>query len=165
MKAPPNPVRPIRAYRLRRIINGLGPRYQLPSSGALRVLAAALTGMQSCNDPVQWDPDFEVRSFDEYGHEHLRLRTRKPVWLRLKSATGSPKRRQKSLGNLLPDIAAEFRKAMKPTNPNEPFGDRDGPVADFVAAVIPLIFPGQELSADAVGQRLARRQKKTRACR
>jgi hypothetical protein len=126
MKAPPGHVEPITAARLAKIIVGLG--YPVPPDQELDVMAAVFTGMQSCNDPVQWDdPNFEVREYDEYGRERLRLRTRKPVWLRLKSAIGLPRRREKDWSDLMFDIAARFRQAIRAVDPDLPLGDRDGP--------------------------------------
>jgi hypothetical protein len=169
MKASPPHVAPITADQLRRIIEGLGDRYRVPSSDALNVLAAVLTGMQSCNDPDDWGRggEFEVRveATTKGSPAHIEGIKGSPARLdkrgllpRLtfdadKRTIGHPRRRRRGL---LPDIAAEFRKAMKPTNPNAPLGDRDGPVADFVAAVIPLIFQGHRLSASAAGQRITR---------
>lgn len=165
MKAPPPHVAPITTGQLRKIIAGLGKRYCPPSANELAVLAAVLTGMQSCNliDDLGQGPEFFTRVEDVKGGP-ARIH-KEPPWLQLtfdadKRAIGHPRRRKKTWRDLAPDIAAEFRKAMRPTNLHEPFRDRDGPVAAFVAAVVPLIFPDQRPSAGAVGQCLARRAAK-----
>lgn len=170
MKAPPDTVRPIAVEQVREIIEGL--KYPLPTSDKLSEMAALLTGMQSCNrDPVvelASEPEVRVKGVVVGRDRVTRLTgketvTRVPVHLRFAFARGDMKhwgkRRQRGWRDFAPDIAARFRQAMKGVGPDLPLGDRDGPVASFVAAVVPLAFPGQRPSAGAVGQLLARRRK------
>jgi hypothetical protein len=140
------------------------------------VLAAVLTGMQSCNDPDDWGQggEFEVcveattKGSPAYieGIKGSPARSdKRGLRPRLtfdtdKRAIGHRRRDERDWRDFDSDIAAEFRKAMETTNRDEPFGDRGGPVERFVAAVVPLIFPDQHPSADAVGQHLARVAKK-----
>jgi hypothetical protein len=180
MKAPPNAgtVQPITADQLRKIIEGLqcssqvrgrrrpAPRRwrcHVPSDDKLSVAAATLTGMRSCNlDPCQ-----------EWGNHRVEVRGRArietvPPWLPLAfdataRAIGHPRKKKKGWRDFAPDIAALFRGMMEEANPGRPFRDRDGPLADFVATVIPLIFPNEKPSASAVGQYLARWRRKARA--
>jgi hypothetical protein len=122
--------------------------------------AVEFTKMQRCNDPPSpwWENpgDFTLRVNEGPA------RSQTPVHLRAAYAHGRAlppwERRKKDWRDLAPDIAAGFRRLY----PDETFRDRDGPLARFVAEVIPLIFPDQRPSASAVGQFLAR---KTRARR
>jgi hypothetical protein len=160
MRAPPDAgtVQPITADKLRKIIEGL--QCHVPSDDKLSVAAAMLTGMQSCNlDPCQEWGDYRV---EERGRARIET---VPSWLRLtfdadKRAIGHPRKKKKGWRDFASDIADLFRGMMEEANPGQGFGDRDGPLADFVAAVIPLIFPNEEPSGSAVGQCLARRRKR-----
>jgi hypothetical protein len=160
MKAPPEHVEPITAGQLRKIIKGLGKRYSPPPDPELAVLAAVLTGWQSCNDDPEWgDPAFVVSVYDERGRARI---DKTPPWLRLgfdadKRALGHLRRRKRDRRDLARDIGPRFQQMMQGANPGLPFGSRDGPVARFIAAVIPLVFPGQHSSVPAVGQLLHRR--------
>jgi hypothetical protein len=168
--------RGIKAGQLRKIIEGLkGRPHNSPPDHELSVLAAVLTGIQSCNLPDDWG-----RGGDFYAHvdaiEGIKGTPARfgdkgpPPQPRLtfdagKRLIGHPRRKQRKWSDFEPDIAARFQQMMKAANPGQEFRDRDGPVADFVAAVAPLVFPGQKTTAGAVGQRLARRRRKTRARR
>jgi hypothetical protein len=170
VKAPPDATQPITADRLRKIMVDLG--FLVPPSGELGEMAAAFAVMQLFNrDPrveLASEPGVSVKSVVTSRDRVARLTgketiTKVPIHLRPAFARGDMKHwRQKNWRDFAPDIAARFRQAMKKMDPNLPLGDRDGPVASFVAAVIPLIFPDQRPSASAVGQFLAR---KTRARR
>jgi hypothetical protein len=159
MKGPPEHVEQITADRLREVIVGL--KCPAPSKNELSEMAAAYAAMQL------FDRDPKVELASEPGVSARNIVTGKvrvtnvPVHLRHVVARGATKHwKQKNWSDRAPDIAAPFRRAMKGVDPNLPLRDRDGPVARFVAAVIPLIFPGQHPSVSAVGQVLAR---KTRA--
>jgi hypothetical protein len=163
MKAPPGHVEPITADQLRKIIAGL--KYPIPPIDELSVWAAAFTGAQSCNrDPMvelASEPEVSVKSAVIGRDRVVRLTgketvTRVPVHLRGHDMKHWRKRRRRDWRDFAPDIAARFRQAMRGMDPDLPLGDRDGPVASFVAAVVRLIFPDQHPSVSAVGQFLAR---------
>lgn len=173
MTAAPASVQPITVEQLRGIVEGLG-KYKVPPDDALAVLAAVLTGWQSCNDAVKWD--YRVVEHGRARIENL------PPGLRLTfdadaRAIGHPRPRRGNRGqtrirekgwhDLAPDVAARFREMMTKANPGQGFGDRGGPVAHFVAAVIPLVFADQMPDANTIGQFLARhrREQETRARR
>ena len=177
MKAPLPHVETITADQLRGIIEGLG--CHAPPAPELAALAATLTGWQACNDAEEWG--CYVRVEDVKGGP---ARVDKvPPWLRLtfdadKRLLGHPRPgkkhkwpidhprhgekdwRKKDCHDLVLDIAPRFRGMMQKANPGRPFRDKGGPIARFIAAVIPLVFPDQRLSAAAVGQYLARVAKK-----
>jgi hypothetical protein len=184
MRAPPGHVEPITADRLHKIIKCLG--YCPPSDAKLVVLAAVLTGMQSCNLPDDWGRDFFTRVEDVKGGP---ARVDKvPPWLRLtfdadKRALGHPRPgmkhkwpighprhgekdwRKKDWRDLARNIGPRVRQMMIAANPGrQRFGYRDGPVTGFIVEVIPLVFPDQESTVDAVGQYLARVLSEKRDC-
>jgi len=163
MKASPNTAAaaPITADQLLEILANLG--LPLPPNRELAALAAELTKLQCCNDP--WPGWWENPNYFTIGIKGGPTRTQTPVHLQVAYARGQAKppweRRKTNWRDLAPDIAAGFRRLY----PDETFGDRDGAVAAFIAAVIPLIFPGQRPSANAIGQYLARWLRKARAHR
>jgi hypothetical protein len=139
MKAPPGHVEPITAGQLRKIIKGLG--YCPPSDSELAVLAATLTGWQSCNDAPEWGCHVRVENVKDKGGP---ARVDKvPPWLRLtfdadKRALGHPRPgmkdkwpidhprygekdwRKKDCHDLVLDIAPRFRGMMQKANPGRP---------------------------------------------
>lgn len=174
MNVPSDDLQPITAEQLRKIIEGLESRCKVPPVDELAVLAAALTGLQYCNLPPdqEWDRDFPTRVTDVTSRRDTvrktspRLRPTFDIDERTRddgTTIGHPRHDEKDWRDLAPDIAARFRRVY----PGQEFGDRGGPVARFAAAVIPLIFPGQNPDADTVGQYLARHRRKqeTRARR
>jgi hypothetical protein len=179
MKAPPPHVDPITADKLREIIAKL-KRCHPPPDHELGMLAAVLTGWQSCNlpDDCGQGREFFTRVEDVEGGP---ARDKVPPWLRLtfdadkrlighprpgmkhKWLVGHPRHGEKNWRkngwhDLALDIAPRFREMMQKEgrNPGRLFRDRGGPVERFVAAVIPLVFPDQHLSAAVVGQYLHR---------
>jgi hypothetical protein len=156
MKAPPAHAKSITAEQLLEIIEGLG--LPPPQDNELAAQAVEFTKMQRCNDPPSrwWENpgDFTLRVNDGPA------RPQTPVHLQAAYVRGQAippwKRRKKDWRDLAPDIAAGFRRLY----PGETFGDRDGPLARFVAGVIPLIFPDQRKSGRAVGLYLRRWSRK-----
>jgi hypothetical protein len=162
MRAPPNTAAAasVTAYQLLEIIRGL--KLRPPPDKELAVLVAMLAGMRYCNEPTEM--------LDEHGRflrhaqrpPHLR-----PLFDAEARAIGHPRprrgtarlthRRPKKWQDFAPEIAARFRAMY----PDQEFGDREGPLAGFVAAVVPSIFPKQKPSVRAVGLLLARRKKRT----
>ena len=172
MKAPPNPIRPITAEQVREIIEGLKGRYVVPSDDDMARLAAVCTGIQYCNlPPGEEFPGFPIRLLDVLGNEVV---IRAPLWppgclpfdwdKRARAdgtIIGHPRVEEKTWHDLAPDMAAEFRRAMKPTNPGRRFGNKYA-VAKFLEKVIPLIFSDQKPSDRTVWQQLTRPYKRKR---
>jgi hypothetical protein len=155
--------------QLRKIIEGVGGRCKVVvSDDELAVFAAALAGWRDGNVPPRgwWENpgEFSVCA-DGVRHSvpvHLQHAVERGQ-VKPAGPIGRLKRRKRKWHDLAPDIAAWFRRM----SPGQEFGDRDGPVARFVAAVIPLAFPDQNPDVGTVGQYLARHQQKqkTRARR
>jgi hypothetical protein len=134
MKAPPDTTQPITAERLHLIVWGFGGNYNIPPDDELAVLAAELTSWQ-LGDPGQaWAPYLRVtrhlRHFEEGWHP------------------------------LAVETAIRFRSMMEKANPyrreGKGFGYQGGIIEAFVAAVIPLVLPGQRPLPETVGRFLAR---------
>jgi hypothetical protein len=184
MKAPPPHVAPITADRLRGIIAKL-KGYDPPPDHELDMLAAVLTGWQSCSLPDDCGQGREFLTHVEDGQGGPARVDKVPPWLRLtfdadkrlighprpgmkhKWPIGHPRHgekdwREKGWRDLARDIGPRLRQMMIAANrgSRQRFGYRDGPVAGFIAEVIPLVFPGQESTVDAVGQYLARVEKR-----
>jgi hypothetical protein len=152
MKAPPNPIRPITIEQVRGIIKGLGGRYVTPSDDDMARLAAVYTGMQYRNLPPEEEfPGFPIRLLDVGGNEVIIRRPLFPPGVHPfdwdKRAFGHP--RHFEIGwkdpwpaetdpSLAHNMAAEFRRAMDPTNPGRSFGDKYA-VARFLEKIIPLV--------------------------
>jgi hypothetical protein len=176
-KPPPATVQPITAAKLREILKSkhvMGRySYHVPLSHELSVLAAVLTGWQSCN----LEPDREWASYPctrEFTHQDQEVASssRVPFWLRIKfdvdrRAIGHPDY-ERGWRDAAHDIAARLRPAMERANPGRRFG-KGGPIARFIAEVVPLIFPGKmPLSADVrqhLVQPYQRKRRKRRARR
>jgi hypothetical protein len=168
MKAPPNPIRPITIDQVREIIEGLKGRYVVPSDDDMARLAAVYTGMQYCNlPPGEEFPGFPIRLLDVLGNEVI---IREPLFppgvipcdWEDRAPFGHPRYVKPTTWNdLADDMAAEFRRAMEPTNPGRSFGNKYV-VAQFLEKVIPLIFADQKPSDRTIWQQLARPYKRKR---
>jgi hypothetical protein len=169
MKAPPVRVEPITADQLRGIIEGLGERYVVPSDDDMARLAAVYTGMQYCNlPPGEEYPGFPIRLLDVRGNEVIIQAPLWPPgvrpcdWDDRAFAFGHPRfEKPTNWNDLAADMAAEFRRAMEPTNPRRSFGKKYV-VAQFLEKVIPLIFADQKPSDRTIWQQLARPYKRKR---
>ena len=153
MKAPSDTVRPITVAQVREIIAGLGGRYVAASGDDMARLAAVYTGMQYCNLPLEQEfPGFPIRLLDVLGNEVV---IRAPLWppgIRPcdweDRAFGHPRfEKPVNWHDLAPQMAAEFRRAMKPTNLRR----KRFPVAHFLEKAIPLVT-GETPSAITIRQ-------------
>jgi hypothetical protein len=135
---------PITVTQVRGIIEDLEGRYVVPSGDDIARLAAVYTGMQYCNLPPEQEfPGFPIRLLDVLGNEVI---IRAPLWppgVRPCDWDDRPfgHPRFEKLTNwlvLAHDMAAEFRRMMKPTNPHRKFGDKYA-VARFLEKMIPLV--------------------------
>jgi hypothetical protein len=158
MRAPPDALRPVTVGRVRGIIKKvLGSRYVDPSDDDVARLAAVYTGMQYCNLPPEQEfPGFPIHLLDVLGNEVI---IRAPLWppgVRPcdwdDRAFGHPRHFKKGWHDLAPDMVAEFRRMMKPTNPGRRFGNKYA-VARFLEEMIPLVI-GERPSAATIGQEL-----------
>jgi hypothetical protein len=168
MTAPPNPIRPITIDKVREIIEGLKGRYVVPLDDDMARLAAVYTGMQYSNLPPEQEfPGFPIRLLDVLGNEVI---IRAPLFppgvipcdWEDRAPFGHPRYVKPTTWNdLADDMAAEFRRAMEPTNRGRRFGKKYA-VAQFLEKVIPLIFPDQKPSHGTIWQQLARPYKRRR---
>jgi hypothetical protein len=135
MKAPPDTTQPITAERLHLIVWGFGGNYNIPPDNELAVLAAVLTGWQPRDPEQAWAPHLR-RVIELPGHS------------------------AEDWHPLALEIAIRFQGMMEEANPyrreGKGFGYQGGIVESFVAAVIPLVLPGQRPLPETVGRFLAR---------
>jgi hypothetical protein len=151
---------------VREIVAGLGKQYRSPLDDDMARLAAVLTGMQYCNLPPEKEfPGFPMRLLDVLGNEVI---IRAPLFppgvipcdWEDRAPFGHPRYvKPTTWHDLASDMAAEFRRAMEPTNRGRRFGNRFA-VARFLEKVIPLVT-GETPSDVTVGQWLTQpRQRK-----
>jgi hypothetical protein len=168
MRAPPDPIRPITVEQVREIIAGLGDNYVAPSYDDMARLAAVYTGLQYCNlPPGEEFPGFPLHLLDVRGNEVIIQAPLFPPGVIPcdwddRAPFGHPRYVKPTTWNdLADDMAAEFRRAMKPTNPGRRFGKKYA-VARFLEKVIPLIFSDQKPSTTTIWQQLTQPYKRKR---
>jgi hypothetical protein len=147
------------------LTKSLGARDRFPGEPELAVLAAELTGYQYCNIlPEQEFKDFPIRVTDVLGNVYD---IKAPLWpgdppvdwdKRVfddprRRAFGHARRFRRTWHDLVPDLAAAFRKALRPANPDRQFG-LNYAIASFLEQAIPRIT-GETPSAATIGRELA----------
>jgi hypothetical protein len=167
MRAPPAIVKePITIRQLRKIIAGLGDRYNkmMPPDDALTRLAVVLTARQPQYDlppEQQWENlGFPMHLTDVLGNEYIIKAPLLPLGVSLpgwpEHAFGHPRYdKPTTWRDLARDMAADFHGAMGCTF------DRRRATARFLEKVIPLVT-GETPSATAIGQWLVQPRPRAR---
>jgi hypothetical protein len=138
------------------LTKSLGARDRFPGEPELAALAAELTGYQYCNIlPEREFKDFPIRVTDVLGNAYD---IKAPLWPGDppfdwgKRAFGHPRHFKKTWHDLVPDLAAAFRKALRLANPGRRFGHYA--IASFLEQAI-FRITGETPSAATIGRELA----------